>query len=47
MRNAGERAGAEVVQLYLSDPVAPVTRPVTWLAGFARVDARAGRGARA
>jgi beta-xylosidase len=37
VRNTGDRAGAEVVQLYLSDPVAPVTRPVTWLAGFARV----------
>ena len=37
MANAGERAGAEVVQLYFSDPVAPVTRPVIQLAGFARV----------
>ncbi len=35
--NAGERAGAEVVQLYFSDPVAPVTRPVIQLVGFARV----------
>ena len=30
-------AGTEVVQLYLSDPVAQVVRPVRWLAGFARV----------
>jgi beta-xylosidase len=30
-------AGAEVVQLYLHDPVAQVTRPVRALAGFARV----------
>lgn len=35
--NRGERAGTEVVQLYLSDPVAQVVRPVHWLAGFARV----------
>jgi beta-xylosidase len=37
VRNSGARAGAEVVQLYLSDPVAQVVRPVRWLAGFARV----------
>ncbi len=37
VHNAGDRAGAEVVQLYLSDPVAQVTRPVIELAGFARV----------
>ena len=35
--NAGERAGTEVVQLYLSDPVAASIRPVRWLAGWARV----------
>jgi beta-xylosidase len=35
--NTGSRAGTEVVQLYLSDPVASVVRPVSWLAGFARV----------
>ncbi len=35
--NTGERAGDEVVQLYLHDPVARVTRPVLQLAGFARV----------
>jgi beta-xylosidase len=46
VRNAGDRAGAEVVQLYLSDPVAPVTRPVTWLAGFERVELDAGERAR-
>src|SRR5205823_1104025 len=28
VRNTGDRAGAEVVQLYLHDPVAQVTRPV-------------------
>jgi beta-xylosidase len=37
VRNAGGRAGTEVVQLYLDDPVARVTRPVVQLAGFARV----------
>jgi beta-xylosidase len=35
--NSGPRAGTEVVQLYLSDPVASVVRPVCWLAGFTRV----------
>jgi beta-glucosidase len=35
--NTGERAGDEVVQLYLHDPVAQVTRPVKQLTGFARV----------
>ena len=37
VRNTGTRSGAEVVQLYLSDPVAQVVRPERWLAGFARV----------
>jgi hypothetical protein len=37
VRNTGVRAGTEVVQLYLGDPVAQVVRPVHWLAGFARV----------
>ncbi len=37
VRNTGSRAGTEVVQLYLGDPVASVVRPVRWLAGFARV----------
>ncbi len=36
--NMGERTGTEVVQLYLTDPVAQVTRPWRELAGFARVD---------
>jgi beta-xylosidase len=38
VRNTGDRPGAEVVQLYLRDPVAQITRPVRFLAGFARVD---------
>jgi len=37
VRNTGAVGGAEVVQLYLHDPVAQVTRPVRALAGFARV----------
>jgi len=37
VRNTGSVAGAEVVQLYLTDPVASVVRPVRWLAGFTRV----------
>ena len=37
VRNTGPRAGAEVVQLYLHDLVATVTRPVLQLTGFARV----------
>jgi beta-xylosidase len=43
VRNTGSRAGAEVVQLYLSDPVAQVVRPVRWLAGFARVHLEPGQ----
>lgn len=37
VRNAGPRAGEEVVQLYVHDPVASVTRPVLELRGFVRV----------
>jgi beta-glucosidase len=46
VRNVGERAGAEVVQLYLDDPVAQVTRPLAQLAGVARVALEPGRQAR-
>jgi hypothetical protein len=42
VRNVGERAGADVVQLYLHDPVAQVTRPETRLIGYARVELEAG-----
>lgn len=35
--NTGERAGVEVVQLYIRDRVSSVTRPVKELKGFARV----------
>lgn len=46
VRNTGARAGAEVVQLYLSDPVAQVVRPSRWLAGFARVTLEPGQARR-
>ncbi|TYL52693.1 beta-glucosidase family protein [Agromyces mariniharenae] len=38
VRNAGERRGVEVVQLYLHDPVATIVRPVQRLIGFARIE---------
>jgi beta-xylosidase len=44
--NTGQREGADVVQLYLHDPVAQVTRPVTRLIGYARVPLRPGEAAR-
>jgi Beta-glucosidase-related glycosidases len=37
VRNTGSRAGAEVVQVYLEDPVASVVRPVQRLVGFRKV----------
>jgi len=46
VRNTGSRAGAEVVQLYLHDPVAQVTRPVTRLIGYARLPLAPGEAAR-
>jgi hypothetical protein len=42
VRNTGDRAGDEVVQLYLRDVVAQVTRPVLQLTGFVRVPLEAG-----
>jgi hypothetical protein len=46
VRNTGGRAGAEVVQLYLRDPVAQVVRPAQYLAGFARVQLAPGQARR-
>jgi len=43
--NTGDRAGAEVVQLYLHDPVAQTPRPVQRLVGYARVSLEAGESA--
>ena len=44
--NTGRHAGTEVVQLYLSDPIASVVRPVRTLAGWARVPLAPGESAR-
>jgi hypothetical protein len=46
LRNAGARDGEEIVQLYLRDPIASVTRPVQQLRGCARVALAAGASAR-
>ena len=45
VRNTGTRAGTEVVQFYLHDPVAQTTRPVVRLVGYARVPLEPGAGA--
>ena len=37
VENVGDRAGDEVVQLYIRDMVASVARPVKELAGFERI----------
>jgi len=42
VRNAGKREGEEVVQLYINDVVASVTRPVKELKGFERIYLEAG-----
>ena len=42
VENTGHRAGDEVVQLYLQDVAASVTRPVKELKGFERVSLRPG-----
>jgi beta-glucosidase len=44
--NAGARGGDEVVQLYIRDPEASVTRPVLELKSFLRVELEAGRSTR-
>ncbi|MCL8016721.1 glycoside hydrolase family 3 N-terminal domain-containing protein [Streptomyces sp. AS02] len=46
VRNTGDRDGAEVVQLYLHDPVASVTRPDVRLIGYQRVEMAAGEASR-
>ena len=40
--NMGDRSGDEVVQLYVRDPEASVTRPVLELKGFARIELEPG-----
>jgi beta-glucosidase len=42
IHNTGQRAGTEVVQLYLRDMVASVVRPVQELRGFERVELQPG-----
>ena len=44
--NVGDRAGREVVQVYLSRPESAVERPLRWLAGSAVVDVEPGARAR-
>jgi len=43
IKNVGDRAGAEVVQLYIRDLVGSVTRPVIELKGFQRVNLEPGQ----
>jgi beta-glucosidase len=42
VENSGQRAGDEVVQLYVRDPVASLSRPVKELKGFQRVTLQPG-----
>ncbi len=42
VKNTGERAGTEVVQLYLQDIAASVVRPLKELKGFRKVELKAG-----
>jgi beta-glucosidase len=44
VKNTGSRAGDEVVQLYINDVTASVTRPVKELKGFRRVHLEPGEG---
>ncbi|MFJ5208883.1 beta-xylosidase/alpha-l-arabinosidase [Streptomyces nigra] len=46
VRNTGDRAGTEVVQLYLHDPVASVVQPVQRLVGYTRVPLEPGEARR-
>jgi len=46
VRNVGDRAGDEVVQLYVRDEEASVTRPVKELRGFKRIRLAAGESRR-
>lgn len=43
VKNTSARAGTEIVQLYLHDPVASVVRPVQRLIGYHRVDLEPGQ----
>ena len=45
VENSGDRAGADIVQLYVHDTAASVTRPLRQLLGWARVELAAGEAA--
>ena len=42
VKNTGDREGAEVVQLYIADPVANIDRPVKELKGFEKITLKPG-----
>lgn len=46
VRNTGDRTGTEIVQLYLHDPVASVTRPDVRLIGYQRLELAPGEATR-
>ncbi|MEU9381912.1 glycoside hydrolase family 3 N-terminal domain-containing protein [Streptomyces sp. NPDC048279] len=46
IRNTGDRAGTEIVQLYLHDPTASVVQPVQRLVGYSRVSLTPGEARR-
>ena len=46
VKNTGDCDGAEVVQLYIADPVASIDRPVKELKGFEKVYLKAGETAK-
>lgn len=46
LRNVGDRAGEEVVQLYCRDDLASLARPDRMLVGFARISLEPGQGRR-
>lgn len=47
VKNTGDRRGTEVVQLYIGDPVASVSRPEKMLRGFRRIELEPGESAEA
>ena len=42
VKNTGDREGAEIVQLYIADPVASIDRPVKELKGFEKITLKPG-----
>jgi beta-glucosidase len=43
VRNSGPRAGKEVIQLYVSDPLSSLVRPVKELKAFSKIDLQPGQ----